>query len=189
MLGVNLLPWRENERKIRNRIFYALLSGFLMICFVLMGMFHFILEYWVNIEKNNIVYLKMEEEKIKESIKEIEGLHERKKELLNRAKVIQNLQADRLSNIHLLDAIAKVMPNGVSLTAIKRQNHKIEIQGLAKTNGEISLLLKNLEDEKWQEYFSNIKLNEISFDNINHEQKFKLQFFLTSKIKDASGER
>lgn len=120
MSRINLLPWREELRKIQNRIFYAISAGSVLAAVIVIVIIHWLISYRTGIEKANIQYLTKEMQGIMNQITQIQGLQESKENLLNRMRIIQALQEDRSSVVKLLDIIPKVVPDGVYLTSITR---------------------------------------------------------------------
>lgn len=161
MSQINLLPWRFEARKIRNRRFYALLILFGIAGLFLVGLLHSYLNYRFDVEQSNINYLKTEQAAIFDKVKEIQGLQENKKELLNRMNIIQTLQSDRTKVVELLDLLPRLVPEGVVLNNINRKGDTIKLEGIAQTNSSISVFLKNLEDPKWEYIFDDPKLTEV----------------------------
>ena len=119
--NINLLPWREEikqkrQKQLRNSIFFGwLLAGvaaFLMV------------KYWDNrIDHQNSrnQYLQKEITSLESIIKEIEGLREKRDEIVDRLEVIQELQADRAQIVHVFDDLVQKMPEGVYLDEISKK--------------------------------------------------------------------
>lgn len=161
MSRINLLPWRIEAKKIRNQRFYAmlLLSGLLGL--LLVGLSHMYLGYRISVENNNINYLKTEQAAIFDKVKEIQGLQENKRELLKHMHIIQSLQSDRTKVVEFLDLLPRLIPEGVILNNVSRKGELIKLEGVAQTNTNISIFLKNLEDPKWSYIFDDPKLTSV----------------------------
>ena len=195
MSKINLLPWREGLKKVRNRIFYLILCSLIavnVLVTVLIGRF---LNYKVAIENTNVQYINRELKRAKEEVVEVKSLQHNKKALLERMKIIQSLQADRPSAVKLLDLVPRVLPDGLYLVNLSRKDavpeieamstnekektrlgnkkYSVVIQGIALTNGSISIFLKNLEKIKW---VSEVKLNEVAINKDGDGLNFNLGF-------------
>ena len=195
MSKINLLPWREGLKKVRNRIFYLILCSLIavnVLVTVLIGRF---LNYKVAIENTNVQYINRELKRAKEEVVEVKSLQQDKKALLERMTIIQSLQADRPSAVKLLDLIPRVLPDGLYLVNLSRKDavpeteatstnekekarlgnkkYSVVIQGIALTNGSISIFLKNLEKIKW---VSEVKLNEVAISKDGDGLNFNLGF-------------
>ena len=78
MSKINLLPWREELRQVRNRIFYVIAgaaAGCSILLIMLVSMF---LDWKTEVQNANIEYLNKELDSIKIEITEIQGLQESK---------------------------------------------------------------------------------------------------------------
>ena len=100
--------------------------------------------------------------------------------------IIQQLQANRPTVVHLFDEIINQIPAGMHLKEISRSQNLITITGIADSNAEVSKFLRNIEKSKWlqQAYLEEIK--EKSQVVAGTQQKkmanqFKLQIRLSTK--------
>jgi len=113
MPRINLLPWREQERKIRRREFMvaAAAAVFASIIFILGG--KLLYSSWTDAqnEKNNL--LKKEIVKLDAQIADIQELENRKQRLVARMEIIERLQRKRPEIVHLFDEIVKTVPGGI----------------------------------------------------------------------------
>ncbi len=197
MSNINLLPWREELRQIKNKRFLAIVavamlsSGFVVFCFDLW------LAHRMTTLEFNADYLEKSLSLVDSRLKEIQNLKKDKQDLLDRMKVIRSLELDRISVVRLLDMIPRVLSDGIYITEIDRsennqdikdQNTKdsfekkpylVVLKGVAVNNNAISSLLKNLSDIPW---ISGVQLNqvqEVAKDNAQNTKgfEFTLQFF------------
>jgi type IV pilus assembly protein PilN len=183
MSNINLLPWREELRKVRNRFFFGLLGASILGGLILILLAHALLESMIDTENKNIAYIQNEQTKISEQIKEIKGLQTSKNDLLHRMEVIQSLQADRGLIVHLLDTLPRIMPDGIYLASIKRIGQQVTLTGVSQTNTPIAVLLKNFEDPQWHQMFENVKLNEIALNTNGQGLLFVIEFTLQNPIE------
>jgi Tfp pilus assembly protein PilN len=201
MSKINLLPWREEQKKIRNKVFYVILSVSIGITVIMIFLMSSYLNYRITVENANIQYINKELKNAKYEVNEVKNLRKNKKQLLERMNTIQSLQADRPSAVKLLDMIPRVLPEGLYLTVLTRKEvspeipldqeidkvnnrdikkdrlinkkYNVTLQGVALTNGSISVFLKKLESIKW---LSEIKLNEVSINKDGNGLNFNLEF-------------
>jgi type IV pilus assembly protein PilN len=97
--------------------------------------------------RNN--YLKSELSQIDQKIKEIEDLETKKKRLLSRMDVIQQLQLSRPEIVHLFDELARTIPDGVQLIDLAQAGKLLTIDGIAQSNARVSVYMRNLEFSPW----------------------------------------
>ncbi len=126
MSNINLLPWREDLRQVKNKNFLAILtvtvvvSGFLVLCADL-GLGH-----KIKVLAMNAGYMEESLKVVNGQITQIQNLKQDKQELLNRMKVIRSLEFDRVSVVQLLDAMPRVISNSIYFTEIDRSEIKVD---------------------------------------------------------------
>jgi type IV pilus assembly protein PilN len=151
MPRINLLPWREQERKIRRREFSVAAGGavFASIIFILGG--KLLYSSWTDAqnEKNNL--LKKEIVKLDAQIADIQDLENRKQRLVARMEIIEKLQRKRPEIVHLFDEIVKTVPDGIYLTAIKQTGNRLEIHGVAQSSTRVSTFMRNIDSSVWMD--------------------------------------
>ncbi|MDY0022997.1 PilN domain-containing protein, partial [Arenimonas caeni] len=120
MARINLLPWRAERRKQRQKEFMTLL-GLAAAAGVLIS-FLIVMYYNGQIEGQQYrnQYLRNQITLVDEQIKEIEALDRKKANLLARKQVIEELQASRSQMVHLFDHLVRTIPEGVKLNTIKQ---------------------------------------------------------------------
>jgi type IV pilus assembly protein PilN len=151
MPRINLLPWREQERKVRRREFMVAAGGAVIASIVLLGVGKLLYAGWTEaqIEKNNL--LKKEIVKLDAQIADIQDLENRKQRLVARMEIIEKLQRKRPEIVHLFDEIVKTVPEGIYLTAIKQTGNKLEIHGIAQSSTRVSTFMRNIDSSVWMD--------------------------------------
>jgi type IV pilus assembly protein PilN len=149
MPRINLLPWREQQRKVRRREFSVALGGaaFAAVVFVIGG--KLLYSSWTDaqVEKNNL--LKKEIVKLDAQIADIQNLENQKQRLVSRMEIIEKLQRKRPEIVHLFDEIVKTVPEGIYLTQIKESGNKLEIHGVAQSSTRVSTFMRNIDTSVW----------------------------------------
>ena len=149
MPRINLLPWRESERKTRRREFAIAAGGAVIaaVMFALAGKLMY--SSWIDAqtEKNNL--LKKEIVKLEAQITDILDLENRKQRLIARMEIIEKLQRSRPEIVHLFDELVKTVPEGVYLTSIKQTGRKLEIHGIAQSSTRVSSFMRNIDASTW----------------------------------------
>ena len=147
MPRINLLPWREQERKVRRREFLVALGGaaFAAVVFVLGG--KLLYSSWIDSQtaKNNL--LKKEIVKLDAQIADIQDLENRKQRL----EIIEKLQRKRPEIVHLFDELVKTVPEGIYLTQIKETGKKLEMKGVAQSSTRVSTFMRNIDASSWMD--------------------------------------
>lgn len=149
MARINLLPWRAERRKSRQKEFVGML-GLAALAGILVAFL--VYSYYGGrisgqTERND--YLQGEITKVDGQIKEIEALDEKKSKLLARKEVIEQLQSNRSQMVHLFDSLVRTIPDGVTLTAIKQEGDILTLSGRSQSNARVSTYMRNLESSGW----------------------------------------
>ena len=151
MPRINLLPWREQERKVRRREFLVALgaAAFAAVIFVLGG--KLLYSSWIDSQtaKNNL--LKKEIVKLDAQIADIQDLENRKQRLVARMEIIEKLQRKRPEIVHQFDELVRTVPEGVYLTSIKQSGNKLEIKGVAQSSTRVSTFMRNIDSSAWMD--------------------------------------
>tara|TARA_R110002049_G_scaffold20717_16_gene76001 strand:- start:4049 stop:4615 length:567 start_codon:yes stop_codon:yes gene_type:complete len=149
MPRINLLPWREEERKKRQREFGVAAGGAVVagILVVLLAMFAY--GRMISEQEARNDRLKAEIAEIEKSIKEIDELELKKDRLLARMEIIDQLQKSRPEIVHLFDEVARQIPEGVYLTGMKQTGARVEVQGVAQSSTRVSALMRRVDDSEW----------------------------------------
>lgn len=149
MARINLLPWRAERRKQRQKEFVTLLG--LAAGAALLLSFLIVMYYNGQIEgqQNRNQYLRDQIKLVDEQIKEIEALDKKKANLLARKQVIEELQASRSQMVHLFDQLVRTIPEGVRLSSIAQSGQSLTLTGQAQSNARVSSYMRNLEESGW----------------------------------------
>lgn len=149
MAKINLLPWRAERRKQRQKQFYTLL-GMVAIAAVLavFGVKTYFDTLIADQQARN-TYLQNEITEVDKKIKEIEELDKKRANLLQRKQVIEELQSSRSQMVHLFDELVKTIPEGIRLTSIKQNGSVLTLDGLSQSNARVSSYIRALEGSGW----------------------------------------
>ncbi|HEY2678546.1 MAG TPA: PilN domain-containing protein [Steroidobacteraceae bacterium] len=151
MPRINLLPWREQERKVRRREFGVALGGAAIagIIFVLGG--KVLYTSWIDSQNAKNTLLKNEIKKLDAQIADIQDLENRKQRLVARMEIIEKLQRKRPEIVHLFDEMVKTVPEGIYLTQIKETGKRLEIKGVAQSSTRVSTFMRNIDSSSWMD--------------------------------------
>lgn len=151
MAKINLRPWRAEQRKERQTQYLltlALVAGLsLFVSYSVQKFYEIELE---NQQARNS-FIENEIQGLESKIKEIQALRDKRTQLLDRMKLIQELQGNRPVIVRFFDELAKIMPDDVYLTDLKLEGTKISIKGKAVSNKQISAFMRKFDDSPWFE--------------------------------------
>lgn len=149
MPRINLLPWREADRKRRQREFMVAMAGSFVAGIVVVGMTMFAFSQMINGQMQRNARLEAEIIELEKSIEEIDGLERQKERLLARMEIIEQLQRSRPEIVHLFDEITRQLPEGVYLTGMKQTGASIEVEGIAQSSTRVSALMRQIDSSEW----------------------------------------
>src|SRR5271156_3686718 len=151
MPRINLLPWREQERKIRRREFTVAACGAIFAAAVFVGGGKLLYSSWTDsqTEKNNL--LKKEIVKLDAQIADIQDLENGKQRLVARMEIIEKLQGKRPEVVHLFDELVKTVPEGIYLTQMKETGKKLETKRIAQSSTRGWTFMRNIDSSAWME--------------------------------------
>lgn len=149
MARINLLPWRAERRKARQKEFVGMLGlaalGGVLASFLIVSLHN----GWISNQNARNDYLRGEIAAVDKLIVEIEALDKQKAKLLARKDVIEQLQSNRSQMVHLFDSLVRTIPEGVALTTIKQEGDILTLSGRSQSNARVSTYMRNLEGSGW----------------------------------------
>lgn len=149
MAKINLLPWRAERRKQREREFQTMLGGALIMGLLAVGVAIFHWDGLKEDQSNRNQLLEREIAALDAKIKEIEALQATREQLLQRKQIIEQLQSSRTQMVHMFDELVRTLPDGVRLTSMKQSAQTLEIEGMAQSNARVSAYMRNIEKGGW----------------------------------------
>ncbi|MCZ6537322.1 MAG: PilN domain-containing protein [Gammaproteobacteria bacterium] len=151
MPRINLLPWREDQRKERQQNFLVAGAGAVLIGIVTIMVVSWTFDRFIRYQNQRNGILDHEIELLDEKIDEIKGLESQKERLLARMEIIERLQKSRPEVVHLFDELVRTLPDGVYLTSLKQSNRRLEIKGVAESTTRVSAYMRNIDVSEWLE--------------------------------------
>lgn len=149
MARINLLPWRAERRKQREREFYMML-GATALSAVLVFM---CASYWMGMRIDNQnernTYLDQQIKLLEKDIEKIQNLEKVRSQLLARKEIIEDLQSNRSQMVHLFDQMSKSIPDGTRLTSLKQSGDKLTLEGVAESSTRVATYMRALENSPY----------------------------------------
>lgn len=187
MARINLLPWREQLREERKQRFLASLIG---VAVLAAGLLFLADQYFANaIERQNARndFVRKEIAVLDARISEIKELRERRQQLLERMKIIQDLQGNRPIIGRIFDQLVRTLPDGVYFTDLKMTGKNISIVGAAESNNRVSNLMRNLDGSEWLEAPNLNEVKAVTAGSVDQENVFQLSVQQTQPVAAAEG--
>ncbi len=145
MAYLNLLPWREAQKKQQQARFMTLLSGVSVGSFLLVFLVSAVYGARVEGQQGRNTYLQGEITILDQRIAEIQQLDEKKKNLQKRIELIEQLQSSRNLGTQIMDEIARVTPAGVYLMNLEKKGSSLLLVGKSESNNRLSNMIRTVE--------------------------------------------
>jgi type IV pilus assembly protein PilN len=178
MATINLLPWRAERRRQRERDFYTMLAASAIAAVLVWFAWGWWMDQRINDQDNRNGYLSGEIKLLEGKLKEIKDLETTKARLLARKQIIEQLQASRAQMVHLFDELVRTIPEGVRLTSLKQTGNQLAVQGVAQANGDVANYMRNLDASTWMQR-SDLQKTEIK----GTDKRNRYEFGLTVKLR------
>jgi len=192
MIRINLLPHREMRRERRKKDFLVLsvltgIAGAAVALVVALGING---QIETQDARNN--FIKRENAKLDEQIKEIALLKQEIEALRARQEAVESLQRDRTLPVHVMDELVKHTPEGIQLKQLRQVERRITLNGFAQSNERVSQLLRSLaHDTPWLERPELVEIKAVTLGKPDARGKQKdpagdrrvYQFSLNASIK------
>lgn len=146
MIRINLLPYREKEKKANIQSRNVLVAGSLLLFLLLLGSVYLYFSTGIGgLEKS----IREEEAKLavlNKKVSDIEGFKRDKQEVEAKLAVIKSLESNRLFPVRMLDELNVLVPaKDLWLERINQTGNELRIEGVARNNDVVARFLKGLE--------------------------------------------
>jgi type IV pilus assembly protein PilN len=149
MPRINLIPWREAERKRKRQEFGVGALGAVIVAGLITFLVYLQMGAAVSTQKERNQYLNDEIAKLDKQITEILALEEEKRRLKARIDVIEKLELSRPEIVHVFDQLVRTIPDGINLTSIKQTDRKLQLKGLAQSSTRVASYMRNIDASEW----------------------------------------
>ncbi len=149
MAQINLLPWREERRQELKKDFLVTVGLVLALGVGLVLLADRVVDGQIENQKSRNQYLADNIKVLDEQVAEIRELQKKRNQLLDRMRVIQELQGNRPIIVRVLDQLVRTVPDGVFYTGLQTKDKTITIRGVAESNNRVSSLMRRLDSSDW----------------------------------------
>lgn len=151
MAHINLLPWREELRRQRQKEFGIMAALGVVAALGILGLMHLQVNAMIDHQESRNARLELEIKKLDKKIEEIKDLEKERENLIARMRVVEQLQTSRPEVVHLFDEIVTALPEGVYLKQLTQKGRTVTLKGVAQSNARVSSFMRGLENSKWLE--------------------------------------
>jgi type IV pilus assembly protein PilN len=149
MAKINLLPWREELFKRKQKDFFNAIVLSVLVGIIIFGLLHAYIAGLEAYQEQRNQMLLNEIAELNKKIIAINSIEEKKKKLLAKIDLIQKLQESRPQIVHLFDEIPKVTPDGVFLTKLTQTGSGLIFEGKSQSNARVSAFMRAIEASPW----------------------------------------
>lgn len=149
MAQINLLPWREERRQTQKREFLVSVGLVLALGASLVLLADRVVNGQIDHQSSRNAYLQENIKELDKAVAEIRDLQRRRNQLLDRMRVIQELQGNRPIIVRVLDQLVRTVPDGVFYKKLNAKGGRIAINGVAESNNRVSSLMRRLDASDW----------------------------------------
>ena len=149
MPRINLLPWREAQRKERKVAFAVALGGAAVCACVATAAVYVLYTGMIDAQIRRNELLEAQIKVLDRQIEEINSLEQAKRQFIARMEIIEKLQRSRPEIVHVLDQIVKTLPEGVYLTSVTQTGDHLKFTGVAQSSTRVSAFMRNIDSSQW----------------------------------------
>lgn len=145
MIKINLLPYREKEKKenLAQQIFIAV-GSFIVFILLLVWVQVWISSSISNLE-NNVKTAEATLVALDKKIGDLEKYKSLKRELEQKLGVIATLEENRLAPVKTLDNLSMLVPKDIWLVKITQKEDRFTIEGIGRDNIIVADFMKEIE--------------------------------------------
>src|SRR5580692_7195727 len=149
MPRINLLPWRDEQRRERQLQFLIALGGATLFAILLAFLGYLMFTSMIDGQQRRNDRLRAEIKGLDKQIEEINSLESAKQKFIARMEIIEKLQRSRPEIVHVFDEIVKTLPDGAYLTSIKQTDQKFRFDGVAQSSTRVSAFMRDIDSSEW----------------------------------------
>ena len=148
---VSKTPWREERRLELKKQFFATLALTALAAIFTLVVADRVINSQINGQNNRNLYLQKNIATLDAQVAEIRDLQRKRSQLIERMRVIQELQGNRPVIVRIIDQLVRTLPDGVFYMDLVTREDEIAVQGIAESNNRVSSLMRRLEASDWLE--------------------------------------
>ena len=188
MANINLLPWREERRQELKKEFVVVLGAVVLIAALALLLMNRVVNAAIDNQNGRNQYLQSNINELNRQVAEIQDLEKKRRELLDRMKIIQDLQGTRPLIVRVFDELVRTLPDGVFYRDLARSEKKIDLTGVAESNTRVSSLMRQLDGSEWFES-PNLTSVQAAADFGEQASSFMMTVQISPPAEEKTGEK
>jgi type IV pilus assembly protein PilN len=149
MRRINLLPWREQQRRDRKMAFGVGMGAALVSALLFAVGAYLWAGAMVSDQRDRNQRLQTEIVRLDRQIDEINSLEQQKQKFIARMQIIEKLQRSRPEIVHVFDTLVRMIPEGSYLTEVTQLDRRLKIRGVAQSSTRVSAFMRNIDASQW----------------------------------------
>lgn len=149
MPRINLLPWREAERRDRKLRFVVALGAATVVAIAFTFIAYLTFSSMIDAQLSRNRLLQGDIQVLDRQIAEINDLEADKRRFIARMDIIEKLQRSRPEIVHLFDTIVRTVPPGVYLTSVAQHGEHLKFEGIAQSSTRVSSFMRDIDSSRW----------------------------------------
>ncbi|WP_299939972.1 PilN domain-containing protein [uncultured Microbulbifer sp.] len=184
MAKINLLPWRQEYRAQKQKEFQQIALLVLMAAAASVFLWMETVDQQVDRQDERNQILQVRINALDKQVAEIKELKKHRQELIDRMRVIQELQGNRPLAVRYFDELVQATPEGLWLTSLVRKGNSLALSGVAESNNRVSSFMRNLDQSDW---YDSPNLTDVTASPAFGEQAsaFQLGVNMSGRKKDS----
>jgi type IV pilus assembly protein PilN len=149
MPRINLLPWREEQRRERKLQFGIAIGIAAVGALAVTAGAWLMFGSMISAQQARNERLRGEIRTLDKQIEEINNLEASKQKFIARMDIIEKLQRSRPEIVHVFDEIVRTLPDGTYLTGVKQTDKRLKFDGVAQSSTRVSTFMRNIDASEW----------------------------------------
>ena len=149
MPRINLLPWRDEQRKERKLSFFAGMGGAVVAAAIAAFAAGLAFSSMISGQEHRNDRLRTEITTLDKEIEKINNLEQQKQKFIARMQIIEKLQRSRPEIVHVFDEVVRTIPDGTYLTSVKQTDKKLKLDGVAQSSTRVSSFMRSIDSSQW----------------------------------------
>lgn len=149
MSNINLMPWREAVKQREKKQFFTLLGLSLGLAALVVLAVNMLIGQMVQGQVSRNDYLTAQTAILDKQLGEINELKKRKNDLIDRMRLIDQLQQRRNLPVHLFNDLPALVSNGVYLNSLDLAGSGISVVGKTEAYSRVANMVRKIEASNW----------------------------------------
>lgn len=182
MSNINLLPWREGQKKKKKMAFFVMLLLFSLVALGGSYVGKLYVDSLIAAQLQRNQYLQTQTIILDRRIAEIKDIKKEKADLERRIELIQKLEEKRNHATQLFNTLVDVVPTGVYLENVTFVNEQVNVKGMSESNSRLAKMMRTIDSSGWlgDSYISSIVSGPAKPVNLS---KFAMKFSVVPETK------